>query len=292
MKTLFILAVILSTALAKQVETKAEKFECIAKNLRDKKLLDNDFKFSENSQHLECDAVIAELKQKILTDDLNLTLLREESENSKALKKLVQDNLVCIKDELIASGYSETKMKISIYEVSRNLQMKQRKQLTASTKAEGDKKMQISILKCVTGPIFGKLFDDLMKGEDEQELEGKQINYCIRKYVVDKNLIDTNELTVNLNPDNIEISIDCEQGMKTAIVTLEEAIKETYKGLYNLEIQIQCLINVIMTGKGLDYTAKAFVLSEANLSDDKKNQYRSEFVDNFRALSDEMAKCV
>jgi len=282
----------LSSAFAKQVETKAEKFECIAKNLRDKKLLDTDFRFSESSHTLECEAVITEHKENILRDNLNLTSLREESEDSKASKKLVQDNLACIREELIDSGYPEVMMKISVYVVSQNLVMKQRKQLAASAKAEGDRKMQTAIIKCITGPIFSEMFDNIMKGEDEQALEDKQINYCIRKYVVDKNLINTIEFPVTINPKNIDINFDCEVRMKTAIEILEEVLKQTYKGVYKSEVQLHCLTKVIITGKGLDYTAKAFVLSEINLPDDKKNRFRSEFVDNFRALSEEMVKCI
>jgi hypothetical protein len=282
----------LSAVFAKQVETKAEKFECIAKNLRDKELLDNDFRFSENSQSLECEAVIAELKETIIRDSLDLTLLRGEREDIKASKQLVKENLACVREELTASGYPDVMMKISIYEVSKNLAMKQRKQLKASTIAEGDKKMQAAIIKCVTGPIFSGLFDIVMEGEEEQPLEDKQINYCIRKYVTENNLINTSEFPVTLNRENIEINFDCEDRMKTANEILDQVIKQSYTEFYTSEAQFQCLTKVVRTGKGLDYSAKAFVLSEISLPDDKKNQFRSEFVDHFKALREEMVKCI
>ena len=130
------------------------------------------------------------------------------------------------------------------------------------------------------------------KGEDEQAIEGKQINYCVRKYVVDKNLVDTSAFPVNLNPDNIELNFNCEDKIKNAIEALEETIKEIYKGVYKSETQLQCLTKAIINGKGLDYVAKAFVLSEVQLTDDKKNQFRSEFIESFRALNEEIIKCI
>ncbi|KAL7049626.1 hypothetical protein ACKWTF_003794 [Chironomus riparius] len=297
MKLLIIFTVILSAAIAKEVETDAEKFECVANYLRDKKLLDKTFKYFVQSEELNCAPIITELRETLLLNTLDTTKSAsssEESEDSKEAGQLIKDNSVCIREQLETINFPEIMMKLFVYEKSVKTSKKQKKKLISATNTEAENKLQIAVSMCVSEPVFGEMFDNIMKDDVEEEdtLDEKQNDYCIRKYVVDKELVDINQFTINLNPDNIELNFECEDRIEDMFESLEEVIKDSFETANQSKKQLRCMNKALRTGKAGEYIAKISVLSEVKLTDDQKKEFRSEFVEKLKAYYQEMIKCL
>jgi hypothetical protein len=298
MKLFILFAVILSAAIAKKAETDSERFECIANYLRDKKLLDTNFKYFVQSQELECAPMITELRERLLVETLDTTKSRssssEESEDSKEAGQFIKDNSACIREQLEGINFPEIMMRLFVYEQSLKTSKKQKKKLISATNTEAENKLQVAVSVCVSEPVFGKMFDGIIKDDVEKEdtLDEKQNDFCIRKYVVDKKLVDTNQFKIDMNPDNIELGFECEERIEDMFGSLEAIIKDSFETAKQSKKQLQCMNKALRIGKAGEYIAKVSVLSEIQLTDDQKKEFRTEFVEKLKGYYQEMIKCL
>lgn len=241
--------------------------------------------------------MITELREKLLVDTLDTkpgASSSEESEDSKEAGQVIKDNSACIREQLEAINFPEIMMKLFVYEKSLKTSKKQKKKLVAATNTEAENKLQVAISMCVSEPVFGEMFDSIMKNDVEEEdtLDEKQNDYCIRKYVVDKELVDTKIFTINLNPDNIELNFECEDRIEDMFESLEEVIKDSFETANQSKKQLRCMNKGLRTGKAGEYIAKISVLSEVQLTDDQKKEFRVEFIEKLKGYYQEMIKCL
>lgn len=241
--------------------------------------------------------MIADLREKLLVETLDTkksSSSSEESEDSKEAGQLIKDNSACIRQQLEAINFPEIMMKLFVYESSLKTSKKQKKKLVSATNTEAENKLQVAVSVCVSEPVFGEMFDNIMEDEvkDEDSLDEKQNDYCIRKYVVDKELIDTNEFTIILNPDNIELNFECEDRIDDMFESLEEVIKDSFETANQSKKQLRCMNKALRTGKAGEFIAKISVLSEVKLDDEQKKIFRAEFVDKLKGYYQEMIKCL
>jgi len=278
-------------------ETEAEKYECVANFLKSKNLLDKHFKYVPQFNQLECGTIVTDLKDIIIDETLERvseSSTDEESEESKDMRKLYQDNSACIRGQLNSIGYSELMMKIYVYQHSKRTSNNQKKKLSSATEAEATKKLAIAISLCISEQVFGELFDNLMTNntEEVETLEDKQNDYCIRKYVIDKELIDTDKFTVTINPDNIELNFTCASRIGSIFEDLKKIIQDGFEIPNQSKKQARCLNKTIKSENGIEYIAKISVLSEIQMADDLRKELRSEFVQTIKKLHMRMIKCI
>lgn len=278
-------------------ETDAEKYECIANFLKSKNLLDKHFKYVPQLNQLECGTVVTDLQDIIMDETLESvseSSTDEESEESRDMRKLYQDNSVCIRGQLNSLGYSDLMMKMYVYQHSKRTSNNQKKKLTSATEAEAIKKFAIAISLCISEQVFGELFDNLMKNDKEEveTLEDKQNDYCIRKYVIDKELIDTVKFPVTLNPDNIELNFTCAIRIDGIFEDLKKIIQDGFEIPGQNKKQVRCLNKTIKSENGIEFIAKMSVLSEIQMTDDLRKELRSEFVQTIKKLHLQMIKCI
>jgi len=241
--------------------------------------------------------MITELREKILVETIDTkkgSSSSEESEDSKEAGQLIKDNSACIREQLEVINFPEIMMKLHVYKKSLKTSKKLKKKLVSATNTEAENKLQVAISVCVSEPIFGEMFDSIMKNDDEEEdtLDEKQNDYCIRKYVVDKELVDTKIFTINLNPDNIELNFECEDRIEDMFESLEEVIKDSFETANQSKKQLRCMNKALRTGKAGEYIAKVSVLSEVQLTDDQKKEFRVEFIEKLKGYYQEMIKCL
>lgn len=297
MKLFLLFAVIISAVYAKVAETEAEKYECIANFLKSKNLLDKHFKYVPQFNQLECGTIVTNLKDIIIDETLERiseSSTDEESEESRNMRNLYHDNSACIRGQLNSIGYSDLMMKIYVYQHSKRTSNSQKKKLTSATEAEATKKLAIAVSLCMSEQVFGELFDNLMKNESEEveTLEEKQNDYCIRKYVIDKKLIDTDKFPVTINPDNIELNFACASRIDSIFEDLKKIIQDGFEIPGQSRKQARCLSRAIKSENGMEYIAKISVLSEIQMTDDLRKELRSEFVQTIKKLHMQMIKCI
>ena len=290
-------AVIISAAYAKVAETEAEKYECVANFLKNRNLLDKNFKYIPKINQLECGTIVTDLKEIILDETLDRISepsTDDESDESMDMKKLYKENSGCIRGQLNTVGYADLMIKLYVYEQSKRTSKNQKKKLKSATESEATKKLAIAISLCVSEPVFGELFDNLMKNDDKEAetLDDKQNDYCIRKYVIDKELIDTNKFPVTLNPDNIELNFNCNNRINSILEDMKKIINEGFEIPGQNKKQARCLSKAIKSENGVEYIAKISVLTEIQITDDLKKELRSEFVQTIKNLYMQMIKCI
>lgn len=283
------------------VVRETEKFECIANYLKEKNLLEKNFKYFVQSEELDCDTHIAEIREHWLNDTLKVEFARDESssEEDKDLtefKRLYSENPECIHDQLRTLNYPDVLMQIYIYKKSRKTSFGDKKRYLSALEDLTVKKLALALTMCFPDMFFGLMFDGIFKEDEEGEvetLEEKRADYCITKYVVDNKLIDTNAHTIDLNPFNIDTSFDCTDYIEDLHEESEETI--TIQFVTDGTVprrQVRCMNRVIRLKQTTEYLARLAVLSDVKLGDEEKSLERVKFIEFMKPLYDDVSKCL
>jgi hypothetical protein len=220
----------------------------------------------------------------------------EEDEETKAFRVMYLTNPNCFHQQLMELNYSDVIMRIYIYTKSNKLSPKLKKKYLAKLESESAKVVTVASSICFPEALFGASFDEIFSpSENEEESdEDKQTDYCIRKYVIDNNLIDKNDLNVELNPDNLDIAPDfiCTDLVDDAFEELEDQFKSPFQFVEEkTKRQNRCMNRVIKNAKAVDFMSRLSVLSEVNLKDEFKAVERKNFIEFMSNLYKDMAKC-
>ena len=110
-------------------------------------------------------------------------------------------------------------------------------------------------------------------------------DYCVRKHMLDKNLITFNRDKLNVNPKNLDTStIDCAIFYPTAVKKLEEKTKKSIrKELKDSEQNeplnwIRCLMEKLRKEKYFDKNLEYEYAKELNLTEEQKEKLRIQFL--------------
>lgn len=153
------------------------------------------------------------------------------------------------------------------------------------------------LLKCRDNSLHNEIFDDIFKNETE-EIDPQE-DYCVRKRIIDNNLLSIDNAKLQLNPQNIDTSnIDCDEIYKNALKTAEDELAEGLlkgtqgEGDYKFEQStVTCVLGVIREGNFINSVLQFDYMKELNLNDAQKDQAR-ELVGTFMVrLSQGASKC-
>jgi hypothetical protein len=142
--------------------------------------------------------------------------------------------------------------------------------------------------------FIGTMFDGMMAMDDNEEeeekdtLEDQKLSFCIRKYVVDRGMIDTDVHNVNLNPDKIVTDgIDCED----KITPLRDSF---YKKIHDgtPEIMRACVMRQMKSLKTFEDQLKYPILKELKLTSDQMKPIRKKFVEYTMETIHRKKQCV
>jgi hypothetical protein len=116
------------------------------------------------------------------------------------------------------------------------------------------------LVKTMVDSVFNKKSDSSEKSESDLKFD-----YCRRKYVLDKNLIDTNQHNITLNPKNLDVSeVNCEEVIKIEI-SKSMAGKHKFFG---------CMTKKIESPNNVDTEFKIFVLLELGMTEEQEKVER------------------
>jgi len=123
----------------------------------------------------------------------------------------------CVLREVKRHGFYEEGLLSIIYKSSSHMSEIDKIQKIAESDKRGSTILTTDIRWCKENKKFGDRFDAVWKLAIELHSEEQREGYCIRKYVVDEGLIDTNLFKVTLNPNNKNTEgVDCEESIKIA----------------------------------------------------------------------------
>lgn len=284
MKLLIIIAAVLPISLSNLINPDVQKYDCFVMHLRDKNLLDKKFKYTVESEDLECDSIITKFRHE------TLVIATQSTESTSDFQRKYFQNKKCIEEELSSMNYAELAMKMFIYERSKQLSKKVKKKFRNSDK-DMMKKVTIAVTMCQPHSFYGEMFDGLVRVSNKSysTLAEQKFDHCVRKYAVDKNLIDTTIFSIDINPYDIEINFNCDKVTKGFLETIKQRLKSAYEMLFDDAREVQCL-NESM--KSVDYAVKTMVLSKILLTIDQMEELRNEYIEKAKANQIELLNCL
>lgn len=209
------------------------------------------------------------------------------------------ENADCLLEQLQKLFLAETSMKKIIYENSSRMSRRKRKKALRAINYAIEKKMETAVMLCTTEEVFGELFDALYSSANETESsehddDNQGEDYCHRKYVVEKNFINTTVYNVTLNPENINTSdLNCDEIIELSIEEVEDEFKSQF--LTSIEWSSRrkgrCIGKTIRDHDFFERSMTVIVLGEIGISDEQKAAERSDFIKEMKDLYEAIMNC-
>lgn len=258
--------------------------------LRSEKMLDRRFRFKTNevSNETECETYLEDYRKGFY----------EEMVKELKMDDDLAENSDCLVENLKKLYLAETSMKKIIYENSRKMSRRKRKKALRAINYSIEKKMENAVMLCTTEEVFGELFDILYLNANEtgsDESDDKQgEDYCHRKYIVDKNFINTSVYNVTLNPENIDTTeLDCAEIVQNSIDEAEDELKDEFvNGMEKTSKRKgKCISKPIRTHQFFERSVRIIILGEIGLVVDQKIEERSIFIKEMKNLYAAIMNC-
>jgi len=148
----------------------------------------------------------------------------------------------------------------------------------------------------------GRKFDRIWEAAKKSANDSKYLKkYCVRKYVVDEGLIDTQTYNVILNPNNVSTEgYDCQQSTKNFTDKMKSKFEDDFRKGYTDSRAPLGKVNKIAECASRKYDDKNFsgivmsvlVLGELNdVTTEQKNNERTKFIKFERELEKDLFNC-
>lgn len=222
------------------------------------------------------------------------TTAEEELKSDKDL----QNDAECIVEHMKKLHVAEVSMKKIVYEHTKKMSKRKRNKAIKAIDFAIEKKMTTAVKLCTVDSTFGAAFRILylsgQSNDSEEDIDKKNEDYCLRKYMTENNFIDLTVYKVNLNPDNITvIGLNCDRIVKDSIEIGENSFKEEFEdedGQLSKQIS-RCLTKTIREHKLFEASTKVVMLGEIGVTDEVAEAEKKMYVQKMSALYDGLLSC-
>ncbi|CRL06235.1 CLUMA_CG019014, isoform A [Clunio marinus] len=145
-----------------------------------------------------------------------------------------------------------------------------------------------AVSSCVDTQAFEHLFN-LIYPENIADEEDARQDYCVRKYVLDNNLVDKS-YKLKLNPRSLDTSkISCDPIINESRIQAEESF---YKKRSFSQDKIICIRAAFKKGKYYDNIALVMVLEGSSITNTQKEAERAKFIAAMVQYTKDKVACV
>lgn len=137
-----------------------------------------------------------------------------------------------------------------------------------------------AVLNCKGHIEFGNIFNDINDKTRTWDRNGEQ-EYCIRKYLEDKKLINPNLYEYTLNPRSV----------RKEVVNCADVLQNVFDGIYQDLDKSECIIKVYRDNFYADYILKAELLSKLKLDRSDKSKERQNFINSMVDITYDTKNC-
>lgn len=139
-----------------------------------------------------------------------------------------------------------------------------------------------ALIKCKGQSDYGAFFDTFYEQKRNEPMTD-EFDYCLRRYLVDKNVISTLHYSFKINPKNIRTNnINCDAIMKVALEQLRESISSAGSA---------CIINTFVDNGYLDFILKINLMTKLNLTPTEKENEKQLFVNSMVSMTHQIRTC-
>lgn len=245
------------------------KLNCAIRHLKSLSMLELDFPEQDaGDEQGDCVKLIKEATDAVFVNP-----------GTKFPHKEFQKYKTCMTSNLKARRWPEYNMKLAIFVTASYLSQNETQLRINEIKKQRKKLVQNAVKLCV----FSEIFDELFTRSSREDEESKASSYCVRKHVVENNFVDTKTYKIDLNPDNLDLSlIECAEHLR----------RQTQKIESELDGKISdCAKEKILKGEYVTRMMAFEVLSSLNITDDQKEAERRNFIDLMLQLMKAAGDC-
>lgn len=268
---------------------KVTNFDCVTNHLKSENMLERQYsvKPMNATSKSECDAELKETRDDFYAQISEV--LKEDDELASSTD--------CIVEHLRQFKLAEVSMKLLLLEGNSRMSKRKRKKAMKALDYTIEKKTEVAVKLCLSDEAFSELFDTLYDNCNATKNASDNTpeeDYCLRKYMTDKNFINSTLYKINLNPENVDVSkLDCEEIVKTLEDQEVEALKEEFKDELEQPSKksLKCVGRTIRVGHFFEASAKVSMLGEIGITDEQKAEERKEYIGKMKQLYDNILKC-
>lgn len=138
------------------------------------------------------------------------------------------------------------------------------------------------IIKCKGQTDYGAFFDTFYEQKRSEPMTD-EFEYCMRKHLVEKNVVNPSLYNFKVNPKNIRTeAIDCAGIMKIALEQMEASISSAGSG---------CVIDAFINNGYLDLIMKIQLISKLTLNQLEKESEKRSFVNSMISMTHKIKTC-
>lgn len=189
-------------------------------------------------------------------------------------------DISCIVTDLKEQFYADYFLKELVYKNYAGMIGSERLELITANQKIHENMLENVIEKCVEESLFKSNFHNSFKSLSPQTM------YCLRRYIIEKDLIDTRKIKVNLNPLKINLAgIKCKPLVKVQFEHVENEFKSLFGNVS--QEKVQCMIGKFQENKYGDIIVAIKLLKDFKITDYQVKKYRVLFekmMDNFSVI--------
>lgn len=175
----------------------------------------------------------------------------------------------------------------NVYSKANHLSAADKEKKLKEIKAQEKTLSEEKLAPCIKLDVFKTIFDHL-RNIDDADVDQKD-DYCVRKYVLDKKLVEQ-RYKVKLNPKNIETSkINCVNSLKDSERDSARSFIEE-RG-FSIEKKV-CIGYIFKSGQYFDNIAVASVLKGSEITKEQLVIERNKFVGAMMKFTKETSQCI
>lgn len=139
-----------------------------------------------------------------------------------------------------------------------------------------------ALIKCKGQSDYGGFFDNYYE-QKRSEVFNDDFDYCMRKHLVDKNVMNPNLYNFNVNPKNLRIdAAKCDEIMKIAHEQMKQQIASGGQ---------TCVINTFIDNGYLDLILKIQLLTKLNITPEERQAEKQVFTQQMINMTHKIRTC-
>lgn len=211
---------------------------------------------------LNCDKFIKEQTQKVMKD-VKASLDEDVSPGE----------LACILKDLENQFYPDYFLKTVVYNNYAGMDRTERIDLIAANDELHEKMLDNVVSRCGEENLFNSHFHNNFKAVSPRTM------YCLRRFIVDNDLINTHKIKFILSPQKINLGgFACEPLVKAPFQLVEDEFKSIFSNNFSEE-KVQCMIEKFRENKFGDIIVTIKLLKDIKITDYQVKEYRKKFED-------------
>jgi len=259
------------------------RFNCFVKHLKALKMLEDDFQNFPGPISEDCDGLIESVSQAIFEAAIN-----------KQRKTVTPTIRECFMSKYTTEKFPENTFLVVVLKHTESLPPKEKTERYNDQKQKNVDLVMRVINSCVYNDVYADFFEELiaLRSSFMAGIDFSADNYCIHKYIAEKNLIDSSYNFI-INPSNLNVSeMNCDGIMKKLEKTVMERIMEKLPEKYQNDESRPCAYEKYVRQGYVEKSMATEFLGEVHLTDAQREAEKKNYIDFMSNLSKSLTPCI